>query len=182
MASPTPKGSPSASSPGSPPKQQETFLTKAVSFLTQTVANILFMLASALVIHQYNSNPSSLATNPKFTIMDHSFTLPSPIAQPSKINFAVACVVFMAALSSFPNPPNGDYYQPYFLAAGALAAHICTTQFGWDDGYTVVLKSFLPLAVTGALVLSLIFHAVLRLLQKPTLDEAAKGKITEKAS
>lgn len=80
--------------------------------------------------------------------------------------FLLAIAFYLSAISSVPVPPSKDTYQYYFLAAGALAGHLCTTKWGWDDDYFMVLKSFLPLSVTMAAVLSLFFHTALRFVER----------------
>jgi hypothetical protein len=75
-----------------------------------------------------------------------------------------AAFVYMFALSSFPIAPNDDKYQILFLGAGGMAAHLLATKEGYSDmkGFVMLMKSYLPLSMTAALVVSLTFHALLR--------------------
>src|SRR4051794_14892826 len=86
-----------------------------------------------------------------------------------------ACIFYGSALSSFPNPPHDDPYQGYFLTAGGVAGYLGATNYGWDDKFVMVLKSFVPTTVTVALVISLVFHAVLRRVQEPGVEDAQAG-------
>jgi len=178
----------SASKPTAPQAQyrrNQTFLTQMGRFLGLTVANILFMLISAFVIRQWSPNPKLVKANPRLKLYDHSIPLdwvPVPLLLPSLPIFVCACVFYLSALSSFPNPPNVDPYQIHFLAAGWLMAHFKTTRYGFNglEGYLLVLKDYLPLYVTIALVASLVSHAGLR--RGYTRRAAPREKVAEKTA
>lgn len=114
-------------------------------------------------------------------MLNQTFSLPAVLAQPPPAAFMFAGILYMFALSSFPIYPNEDRYQILFLGSGGMAAHILATNQGYSDlkGFVMAMKSYLPLTVTVALVVSLIVHAMLRASQEASWIKSGTASVTE---
>ena len=79
---------------------------------------------------------------------------------PSASAFVNAVMIYGFSVLFFSNIQEDDKYQNYFIASGALVGIMTSSLTSTSDSTLDTMKSYVPISITAALGLSLVWHSM----------------------
>jgi hypothetical protein len=103
--------------------------------------------------------PSPTQPQTLFPISHSDISVPVFMIDPSATTFMSAVMTYCSAVLLYCSMVKGPH-QDHFLMFGALLGVVSGTLASWPESDLESLKDYIPLSITAALTLSLVWHTV----------------------